>query len=266
MIDRLEARHAALLEALAGHEVRFVVVGGVALQLHGYSGVTVDVDVTIATDAANGRQIEAALASINAQPYLAGPRGSSYRTQFGRLEVMRSASAVGDYDAWMRGASQFELPSGLQIWIGGPSDLLLSKETADRDKDRDTLPRIRADLLAAGRLQPDDIRGPVAESAPEPEPDPRLEGLLGTRPTNRRTRQLWDHAAELVADYRDRWNLAASDDLLGPPPPTETPQAEDRASLDRQLDRLTRMLGRDRPSPAELNRDELNSEDLERGR
>ena len=117
VIDRLEARHAALLEALAGHEVRFVVVGGVALQLHGYSGVTVDVDVTIATDTANGRQIEAALASINAQPYLAGPRGSSYRTQFGRLEVMRSASAVGDYDAWMLGASS----SSFQVGCGSGS-------------------------------------------------------------------------------------------------------------------------------------------------
>ncbi|MGH2878675.1 MAG: hypothetical protein ACRDK4_03590 [Solirubrobacteraceae bacterium] len=33
----IEPDHRTLLEVLARHDVRFVLVGGVALQLHGYS-------------------------------------------------------------------------------------------------------------------------------------------------------------------------------------------------------------------------------------
>lgn len=87
---KIEADHRTLLEVFARHDVRFVLVGGVALQLHGYSGTTLDVDVTIAVDAANGERVEAALAALKAQPYLPGARGSSYRTRFGRIESTRA--------------------------------------------------------------------------------------------------------------------------------------------------------------------------------
>lgn len=40
----LDARHRALLQTLVEHRVDFVLVGGVALQVHGYSGATRDVD------------------------------------------------------------------------------------------------------------------------------------------------------------------------------------------------------------------------------
>lgn len=55
-----------------------------------------------------------------------------------------------------------------------------------------------------------------------------------------------------IADYRDRWDLADTDELLGPLPAAGTPQRADRASLDRQLKRLERLLGRgdaERPGP-----------------
>ena len=53
MSDLIEPRHRALLDVLVRHEVRFVLVGGVALQLRGFTGGTRDVDVTIATDDVN---------------------------------------------------------------------------------------------------------------------------------------------------------------------------------------------------------------------
>lgn len=234
--------------------------------MHGYSGVTRDVDVTIAADDANGRQIEAALAAMKAQPYLVGERGSAYRTDYGQLEVMRWTDGVGDYKAWMRGASDVELTPGLTVPVGSASDLLLSKEAAGRDKDNDALPRIRADLLAAGELRPEDVRGPVAEMATEPEHDPRLDDLLGPRPTERRARGLWDHAAELIADYRERWYIPEGGPLLGARPPTDISQGADRASLDRQLERLGRMLERDRFGHDDLDREAVDREDLDRGR
>jgi hypothetical protein len=124
----IEPDHRTLLEVLARHDVRFVLVGGVGLQLHGYSGATKDVDVTIAVDAANGERVEAALSALRAQPYLPGARGSSYRTSFGRIEVMRGAAGPGDYEGWMQNAVQVEITPGLTVWVGGASDLVRSKE------------------------------------------------------------------------------------------------------------------------------------------
>jgi hypothetical protein len=245
-VSALQAHHATLLEVLARHDVRFVLVGGAALQLHGYTGFTHDVDVTIAVDAANGQRVEAALEALRAQPYLPGPRGSSYRTGFGRIEVMRETAGPGDYDGWMQKAVQIEIAPEVTVWVGSASDLLLSKEQAARPKDLDALPQIRAELQALGTLAPEDIRGPVVRLPAERTPDPRLVELLGDRPTDPRTRGLWDHAAQMITDYRKLWNLADADDLLGPLPPTGTPQAADRASLDRHLERLDRMLNRGR--------------------
>jgi hypothetical protein len=171
----VDTRHIALLEALVRHDVRFVLVGGVALQVRGFSGATRDVDVTIAADEINGQRLDVALVALSARVFLAGERGTAYHTDHGQLEVMRWTDGVGDFDAWMRDASQVELAPGLTVLVGSASDLLLSKEQAGRDKDADALPRIRAELLAGGELSADDVRGPVAELPAEVTPDPRVE-------------------------------------------------------------------------------------------
>ena len=243
-------RHRALLRVLARHEVRFVLVGGVALQLRGFSGATRDVDVTIAADAANRARLAAALEALTARPYLAGERGSAYHTDLGQLEVMHWTDGVGDYDAWAHHATTFELEPGLAIQVGAPSDLLLAKEASGRAKDLDALPRIRAELLAAGTLAPAEVRGPVAEFAREVEPDPRMKELLGPRPPADRARGLWDHAAELVIDYRNRWKLPDHGPLLDDPPTNDRDQAADRLALDRQLARLHRLITRAREPPS----------------
>lgn len=229
---------------LARHEVRFVVVGGVALQLRGFSGATRDVDVTIAADAANRARLAAALEVLKARPYLAGERGSAYHTDLGQLEVMHWTHGVGDYNEWARHATSFEIEPGLTVEVGGASDLLLAKEASSRSKDLDALPRIRAELLAAGTLAAAEVRGPVAEFAREVPPDPRMEDLLGPRPSGRRARGLWDHAAELIADYRSRWKVPDDGPLLGDVPTTGSSHAADRAALDRQLARLQRLIAR----------------------
>jgi len=66
---RLQRRQ---LEILAAHDVDYVLVGGVALQLHGYSAETVDVDVTIAVEASNETRVAAALKALRAAPHLIG--------------------------------------------------------------------------------------------------------------------------------------------------------------------------------------------------
>ncbi|HWT95639.1 MAG TPA: hypothetical protein VN238_21755, partial [Solirubrobacteraceae bacterium] len=151
--------HRALLATLVRHDVRFVLVGGVGLQLHGFSGATRDVDVTVATDEENGRRLDAALRALGADPFLTGERGVAYRTRHGMLEVLRHTDGVGDFAAWAVDARPRELERGVTVLVGSPADLVRSKEGADRPKDRDVLPQVRAELLASGALREEDVRG-----------------------------------------------------------------------------------------------------------
>lgn len=249
----VDAGHRELLRALAAHDVDFVLVGGVALQLHGYSGATRDVDVTIAVDEDNTARVGVVLAQLHAVPYLAGDRGGAYRTDLGQLEIMRSTDGVGDYAAWKVHAVRVELESGLHVDVGAPSDLLASKEAAGRSKDLEVLPRIRAELLRAGTLHQVDVRGPVAELPDEPAPDPRAHELLGARPEERRARGLWDHGAQIINDYRQRWQIAHdTPHALGLAPDPDSDQASDRQAVDRQLQRTQRLLARLGHGPTDI--------------
>jgi hypothetical protein len=224
-----------------------VLIGGVALQVHGFSGATRDVDVAISLDEPNGDRIAAALEQLRATPYLVGERGSAYRTQLGQIEIMCSTDGVGDYQAWMQRATSIEVEPGLVVRVGSPSDLLASKEAAAREKELQALPLIRAELLRAGALSHSDVRGPVAALPSDAPPDPRAYELLGPRPDERRARGLWDHGADLIAGYRERWRIAiGTSDPLGDKP-SSVAQRADRDSLERQLDRTARLLSRAGP-------------------
>jgi hypothetical protein len=52
-----------LLLALARHDVEFVVVGGVAAQIHGWQSATLDLDVAVSTEDANVERLNEALAT-----------------------------------------------------------------------------------------------------------------------------------------------------------------------------------------------------------
>lgn len=155
---------------------------------------------------------------------------------------MSATDGVGDHAAWRDGARRVAVAPGVDVFVGAASDLLRSKEAAARGKDLDVLPRLRAELLAAGALDLRDVRGPVAASEHEPAPDPAAETMLGARPQERRPRALWDRGASLLAEYRQRWDIADDASLL--PADPESDQGHDFAALQRQLDRLARLIGR----------------------
>lgn len=59
-----QERLVAVLRALEQHGVRYVVFGGIALNLHGLVRATEDVDIFIAADAANVEALKEALRSV----------------------------------------------------------------------------------------------------------------------------------------------------------------------------------------------------------
>lgn len=62
-----------LLKMLAGAKVEFVLVGGLAVALHGYQRVTMDVDVVVAMDEENLQRLMSAARSAGLRPTIPVP-------------------------------------------------------------------------------------------------------------------------------------------------------------------------------------------------
>jgi predicted nucleotidyltransferase len=238
MTPPIEPAHRTILTAFERHGAEFVLVGGVALQLHGWTGATADVDLTVATDAGNVERVNRALAELGASEPMVGALGTAFETRHGRVELVRVASGVGTFDDWARRAVTVDV-GGLSVRVGHPEDLIRSKEAAGRPKDLDTLPLIRRDLAVAGRLSGD---GRVVASSERDTPA-YLREAIGERPRARRARRLWDNAAARIEEYRERWGITDPSRGLGPDPVNEA-EANERRVMERLLQRTVRMIAR----------------------
>ena len=117
----------ALLRVLARHGVEFVVVGGVAAQIHGWRGSTADLDIAVSRDEANVERLNLALRAVGAGDPAVGAFGSAFRTRYGRLEVVRRAHAIGDYEDWLASAEAHALDDELTVLVAASADILRSR-------------------------------------------------------------------------------------------------------------------------------------------
>jgi hypothetical protein len=134
-----------LLQALIRNGVEFVVVGGVAAQLRGWMGATADLDIAVAGSEDNGARINRALAEVGVMKSDVGGLGTSFETRYGRLEIVRRADGVGRYADWLHRASKIQFEH-LTIVVAAAEDIVRSKESAGREKDRAALPSMRRDF------------------------------------------------------------------------------------------------------------------------
>lgn len=151
-MSALAADQLELLRALERHGVEFVVVGGVAAQVHGWEGATADLDIAVSREASNVERLNLALRSVGAGEGVVGAFGTAFKTRCGRLEIVRRAHAIGDYGAWARNAKAEHVAEGLTVVVAAPDDILRSKEAAGRDKDHAALPLMRASFRDSGAL------------------------------------------------------------------------------------------------------------------
>ena len=156
--------HAAeIMEVLARHRVRFVVIGGVAAILHGSPFATRDADITPAMDRENLERLGGALRELQAclrtpdeggaglpfDPVAEGlARGQVWNltTPLGDLDLAFVPSGTTGYDDLLRDADTMELGS-VRVRVASLADVIRSKEAAGRDKDQQVLPTLRK-LLA----------------------------------------------------------------------------------------------------------------------
>lgn len=125
--------------------MEFVVVGGVAAQLRGWAGATTDLDIAVASNESNAERINRAFAEAGLMKADVGGLGTSCETKYGRLEIVRRPDGIGMYDDWMRNATEMEFEH-LTIVVAAADDIVMSKESSNREKNRAVLPGMRRDF------------------------------------------------------------------------------------------------------------------------
>lgn len=165
-----------ILRTLRGHGVRFVLVGGIAALVHGYSGATFDLDAVPAPDTANlnrlGRALEELEAVVWADPARSdlfadgrppeaddfGYTAEGLRHQpvwhltssAGLIDIAFEIDAVGGFAALNPGAKRVEI-FGMRVQVASLTDIITSKRAVARPKDLRALPELESLRREQGR-------------------------------------------------------------------------------------------------------------------
>ena len=147
----------ALLRTLSGAGVEFIIVGGVAANLHGALRTTLDLDVVYNRARANLGRVASALAPIH--PYLRGApaglpftfdeaaiqRGLNFTltTDLGDIDLLGEVTGGGSFDELRAASDSFELDGSTYLVVSLPL-LIALKRAAGRAKDREALAELEA--------------------------------------------------------------------------------------------------------------------------
>lgn len=156
-----------ILRVLVEHDVKFVVIGGLAATLHGSPHLTQDVDITPATDRENLSRLSDALRELEAKvraveldeplPFahdadsLATIRVLNLATRFGDLDISQVPAGTEGFPDLSRDAVTVSV-RGMSLRVASLADVIRSKQAANRQKDHVTLNTLR-ELLARQRDQ-----------------------------------------------------------------------------------------------------------------
>lgn len=147
----------AFFESLNSAGVRYLVVGGYAVIFYGYHRVTKDIDVWIATDAANAAGVAGVMQSFGGfpasktKPSMFQKAGMNF--MFGRepvrIDVLTGPSGV-EFDACYSRRNVVEW-DGVRVPLIALEDLLANKKASGRLKDL-------ADLEALSHVSPPGVK------------------------------------------------------------------------------------------------------------
>ena len=152
-----------ILRTLLDDQVRFVLIGGLASQVHGSPSLTGEVDICFALDGDNLRRLSDALAAMTAirrgledgvnapidQRALRAGDVFTLSTRFGDLDLLAHPEPALDFES-LHGRSIAAEIFGLEIRVASLADLMDMKRAAGRPKDR-----IELEILGALREELD---------------------------------------------------------------------------------------------------------------
>jgi hypothetical protein len=137
-----------VIRLLGRHDVRYVLIGGLAAITHGSSLVTVDIDICYARDRANLDRLTAALRDVHAELRAVEP-GLPFRldaktlergdmvtllTDLGAIDVLATPSGTGGDEDLARNAEVLEL-FGHEVLVASIEDLIRMKRAEGRPRD-----------------------------------------------------------------------------------------------------------------------------------
>jgi predicted nucleotidyltransferase len=147
----------SLLEVLVKADVQFILIGGVAANLHGSARATFDLDLLYDRSPQNFAALVAALSPLN--PYLRGaPPGLPFRldektlanglnftltTSVGDLDLFGEVPGGGTYENLLPNSIRIEL-GGLKIRCATLDQLIFLKNAAGRPKDFESVAELKA--------------------------------------------------------------------------------------------------------------------------
>jgi predicted nucleotidyltransferase len=134
-----------LFRALAEGGVDYLVIGGVAAQVHGRRRTTRDLDVIPAPDEENFERLAAALLNLEAHPVELGsgtptpsaeqlrlaPIAPPLATRQGELHILNEVPGAGDYEEMRARALPLDL-DGTIVHVVGIDDLIRMKRATGR--------------------------------------------------------------------------------------------------------------------------------------
>jgi len=140
-----------LVNVLARHGVRYVLVGALAARLQGFPRLTADADIAPARDAENLGRLAAALRELGARVYTeSAPGGPPFdispatlsraglwnlATSAGRLDIVFEPAGTKGYEDLSRSAIRFEV-FGVALHAAALRDIVRSKKASGRLQDR----------------------------------------------------------------------------------------------------------------------------------
>ena len=146
-----------LFRVLAEHGVDYLIIGGVAAQVHGRRRTTKDLDVTPAPDPENLKRLAAALVALDAHPVAFGSSAPTPTeeqlqvapiippliTRHGELHILNDVPGATAYAAMRIRALTTDL-DGIAVHIVGVDDLIRMKQAAGRPSDLEDIEALTA--------------------------------------------------------------------------------------------------------------------------
>ena len=140
----------SFLAALLKHDVKFIIVGLSSAVLQGAHVVTQDIDLWV--NNLGSEAFLAAVSSVNGfyvPPGLVGGNAPMLGPQSLRIfDLVTNMHGLGDFETEYQRCGVVEV-KGLSLRILPLERIIISKESANRDKDRAVLPALRASLIAS---------------------------------------------------------------------------------------------------------------------